>query len=223
MRGFVCGIAGALLLSAPMAGAQSSRGFSSASSDNDWSATQALTVGAGKSVLTGEVGWPGIAAQYLYGLDSRTDVGGRVAFNYGFMNTTIGLVGVDLQVPVRRFLMSNGKFDIEAHAAPGLTFYGNHGDALFGIGGPVGLLAAYRVDPRLTVDVGGDVPILLSLTNPTALFFGPLVGGGAEYQLENNLAVTAKVRVGPEFAIGNGGSGSQFAFQTLVGVAYAMR
>jgi hypothetical protein len=223
MRGIVvCGVAGALLFAAPIAGAQVSRGFPAGPSDGDWSATQARTVGAGNSVLTGEAGWPGMAAQYLYGLDPSTDIGARVAFNYGFMNTTIGLAGVDLQVPVRRFLATSGSLDIEAHASPGLTFYGNHGAMLFGIGGPIGALAAFRVDPRLTIDVAGDVPVLLSLTNPAALFFGPLVGAGAEYQLEKNLSLTAKVRVGPEFAIGNG-SGSRFAFQTIAGVAYGLR
>jgi opacity protein-like surface antigen len=103
-----------------------------------------------------------------------------------------------------------------------LTFYGNHGETLFGIGGPIGLLAAYRVDPHLTVDVGADIPILLSFASNSGVFFGPLVGAGAEYQIEKNLSVTAKVRVGPEFVIGNG-SGSQVAFQTIAGVAYALR
>src|SRR5207237_8681313 len=116
---------------------------------------------------------------------------------------------------VRRSLTTSGSFDIDAHAAPGLTFYGNNGQALVGIGGPIGVLAAYRIDPRLTVDVAGDLPILLSFTHPTAVFFGPLVGAGAEYQIEKNLSLTARVRVGPEFAVGNGGSGSQFAFQTI--------
>jgi hypothetical protein len=224
MRGVVvCGVAGAFLFAAPIARGQVSRGFPASPPDNDWSATQARTVGAGRSVVTGEAGWPGIAAQYLYGLDANTDIGARVAFNYGFVNTTIVLAGVDLQIPARKFLTTSGAFDIEAHVSPGLTFYGNHGEPIFGIGGPVGLLAAYHVDPRLTVDVAGEVPILLSFSNPTGVFFGPLVGAGAEYQLERNLSLTAKVRVGPEFAVGSGSSGSRFAFQTIAGVAYALR
>jgi hypothetical protein len=35
--------------------------------------------------------------------------------------------------------------------------------------------------------------------------------------------VTGKVRVGPEFAFDSGGGSSDFAFQTLIGVAYALR
>ena len=77
----------------------------------------------------------------------------------------IPLPGFDLQVPVRRYLGRSASFDIEAHASPGFTFYGNHGEAIVGIGGPIGVLAAYRVDPRLTIDVAAEVPILLSFAS----------------------------------------------------------
>ena len=223
MRAIVCGVAGAVLFAAPMAQAQVSRGFPGVPRESDWSATQARTVGAGQSVVTAEAGWPGIAAQYLFGLDPLTDIGARAAFNYGFQSTTITLPGFDLQVPVRRYLGRSASFDIEAHASPGFTFYGNHGEAIVGIGGPIGVLAAYRVDPRLTIDVAAEVPILLSFASNSGVFFGPLVGAGAEYQIERNLALTAKVRAGPEFAIGGGSTGSEFAFQTIAGVAYALR
>jgi hypothetical protein len=224
MRGIVvCGVAGALLFAAPTARAQVSRGFPASPSDNDWSATQGRTVGAGRNVVTGEAGWPGLAVQYLHGIDPRTDVGLRVGFNYGFENTTSSLVGLDVQVPVRRYLMKSGQFDIEAHVAPGLSFYGNHGEMLFGVGGPVGLVAAYQMDSKLTLSAGGDVPLLLSITHPFGFLFGPLVGVGAEYKIDKDLAVTGKVRVGPEFAFDSSGGSSDFAFQTLIGVAYALR
>jgi len=224
MRGIVYGVAGALLLAAPTAVAQVSRGFPAGPADRDnWSATQGRTVGADRNVVTGEAGWPGLAVQWLHGLDPVTDVGLRFGFNYGFENTTSSLVGVDLQAPVRRYLMRSGQFDIEGHVLPGITFYGNHGDMLFGITAPVGLVAAYQVDSRLTVSAGGDVPLLLSVTNPFGFLFGPLVGAGAEYRIDKDVAVTGKVRFGPEFAFDHNGGTSQFAFQTLVGVAYALR
>jgi len=224
MRGSICGVAGALLLAAPMAGAQVARNFPAGPADRDnWSATQGRTVGADRNVVTGEAGWPGLAVQWLHGLDPVTDVGLRFGFNYGFVNTTNSLVGVDIQAPVRRYLMRSGQFDIEGHILPGVTFYGNHGDMLFGVEAPVGLVAAYQVDQRLTVSAGGDVPLLLSITNPFGFLFGPLVGAGAEYRIDKDLAVTGKLRFGPEFAIESGGGSSQFAFQTLLGVAYALR
>jgi len=224
MRGSVLSVAFALFLAAPMAGAQVARNFPAGPADRDnWSATQGRTVGAERNVVTGDVGWPGLAVQWLHGLDGVTDIGLRFGFNYGFENTTNGLVGAELQAPVRRYLMKSGQFDIEAHALPGITFYGNHGDTLFGIEAPVGVVAAYEVDPKLTVSIGGDVPLLLSLTNPTGFLFGPLIGAGAEYRIEKDLAVTGKLRFGPEFAFDSSGGSSQFAFQTLVGVAYALR
>jgi hypothetical protein len=110
---------------------------------------------------------------------------------------------------------------------PGILFYGNNnrnqGGALFGIGGPIGLVLGLRVDPRLTLDVGADVPVLLSFTNPTGVMFGPQVGAGGEYLLDKNVAVTLRARVGPEFMVANGGTASQLGFTTLLGLAYNTR
>jgi hypothetical protein len=223
MRGIVCAALGALLV-APMAGAQVSRPFPGASS-TDWSATQGRTVGAGQNVLTGEAGWPGIAVQYLHGIDPLTDAGVRVQFNYGFVNTTNSLTGVDLQVPVRRYLArTSSGWDIEGHVLPGFTIYGNNGSTLFGLTTPVGITAALRIDPKLTVSAGADVPVLLSFVNPSpGLLFGALVGGGGEFKIDRDLAVNAKVRIGPAFAFDPDGASSDLGFQAMVGVAYAMR
>ena len=65
--------------------------------DTAWSATAGRTIGSGNSVVQAEVGWPGVSFTYLHGANERTDFGARVNFNYGFMNTTNSLTGVDLQ------------------------------------------------------------------------------------------------------------------------------
>lgn len=222
MRGIVCAALG-VLVAAPMARAQVSRSFPGGSSV-DWSATQGRTVGNGQNVLTGEAGWPGIAVQYLHGIDDLTDAGVRFQFNYGFANTTNSLTGVDLQVPIRRYLTrTSGGLDVEGHVLPGLTFYGNNGSTLFGLLAPVGITAAMKMDSKFTVSAGADVPIMLSITNPFGLVFGPLVGVGGEFKVDRDLAVNAKMRVGPEFAFQTGGASSDLGFQAVVGVAYAMR
>ena len=41
--------------------------------------------------------------------------------------------------------------------------------------------------------------MLISFSNPAGFVFGPQVGGGGEYLLDNNLAVTARVRVADEY------------------------
>lgn len=190
---------------------------------NNWSATAGRTVGIGNSVLQAEAGWPGIGFTYLHGTDVNTDVGFHVGFNYGFEGTTTSVAGLNLAVPFRHVLGQAGDTTFSFRTDPGLTIYGNHGSALVGVGGPIGVVAGFRIDPRLTLDVGADVPVLLSFSNPAGFLFGPQVGGGGEYLIENNLAVTARVRVGPEFGLNTAGTGSQTAFTTLIGLAYNTR
>ena len=82
---------------------------------------------------------------------------------------------------------------------------------------------AFRIDDRLTLDVGADLANLVSFSNPAGIIFGPMAGVGAEYKLDKDLAVTFRSRFGPEFAVVNGGSAGELAFQTLLGFAYNMR
>src|SRR5437868_6467582 len=182
--------------------------------DMNWTATAGRTVGNNNGVLHVEAGWPGIGFTYLKGLDEVTDLGFHVGFNYGFEGTTNSVVGLNLAVPFRRTLATlSPDATVAFRTDPGIAFYGNNnknqGGALFGIGGPIGVVAGWRIDPRLTLDVGADVPVLLTFSNPTGILFGPQIGAGGEYLVDRNLAVTLRARVGPEFAITNGGSASQ--------------
>ena len=193
--------------------------------DTAWSATAGRTVGSGNSVVQAEVGWPGVSFTYLHGANERTDFGARVNFNYGFMNTTNSLTGVDLQIPYRYRMTDapSGGINVVLQASPGLTLYSNHGSTLFGVGGPLGIVAGARMSESLTLDAGAEIPVLLSFTNPFGVVFGPLFGVGGEYMVDRNLMVTARVRMGPEFSLDHNGSNSQFGLQTLIGVAYNMR
>jgi len=65
--------------------------------------------------------------------------------------------------------------------------------------------------------------VLISFTNPFGVVFGPLVGVGGEYLVDRNLAVTARVRVGPEISLDHNGSSNQLGLQTMIGIAYNMR
>jgi hypothetical protein len=190
--------------------------------DGNWTATAGRTVGSGNAVLQAEAGWPGIGFTYLKGLDERSDVGLHVGFNYGLEGTTDSVAGVNVGVPYRRTLATTGDTDLAFHMQPGISLYGNDG-AMFGIGGPIGVVAGFRVSPPLTLDVGADFPVLISFSNPAGFRFGPQFGGGAEYLIDRNLAVTARVRVGPQFALESGGTSSQTGLVTLIGLAYNAR
>ena len=190
--------------------------------DANWTATAGRTVGTGNSVLQAEAGWPGIGFTYLKGLDERSDVGFHVGFNYGFEGTTNTVTGVNLAIPYRRTLATSGDTALAFRMEPGVSFYGNDG-VLFGIGGPIGVVAGFHVSTPLTLDVGADIPVLVSFSNPAGFMFGPQFGGGAEYLIDRNLAVTARVRIGPRFALDSAGTASQTAFVTLIGLAYNAR
>ncbi|HWE25573.1 MAG TPA: hypothetical protein VG496_16675 [Myxococcales bacterium] len=192
--------------------------------ETGWTATAARTVGSGNSVIQAEAGWPGLSFTFLHGADERTDWGGRVNLNYKYLNMDRNLTGVDLQVPIRYRLTDNGSgVNVAFQVSPGLTIYSNNGSAQFGIGGPFGVVIGTQVSDSVTVDGGVDIPVLLTVTNPFGVVFGPLVGVGGEYYVDRNLAVTARIRVGPEVTLDHTGSSSQVGVQTLIGVAYNMR
>jgi hypothetical protein len=188
----------------------------------NWTATAARTVGTGNTVLQVEAGWPGIGFTFLKGLDERSDIGFHVAFNYGFEGTTNSVSGVNLAVPYRRTLTSSGDTALAFHMEPGLTLYGHDG-LLVGIGGPIGVIAGFHVSNPLTLDVAADFPVLISFSNPTGVMFGPQFGAGVEYLIDRNLAVTARFRIGPQFAFASGDNKTQAAFTTLIGLAYNAR
>jgi len=192
-------------------------------SDYDWSATAGRTVGANSSVLQAEAGWPGIGFTYLKGVNASSDVGLHVGFNYGLEGTTNTTAGVNLAIPFRHTLAVVGDTAFAFETQPGVTLYGNNGGLLFGVGGPLGVVVGFKLSPQLTLDAAADVPVLISFSNPAGFLFGPQVGGGGEYLIDRDVAVTARVRVGPEFALNTAGHGSQTAFQTLIGLAYNIR
>jgi hypothetical protein len=191
-------------------------------STRNWSATGAETVGTGNNVAQAEAGWPGFNITYLRGLDPIDDIGVKVGFNYSFEGTSNTTAGFNLAVPFRRTISRGPALNIGARIEPGITFYDNQG-TLFGVGGPIGIVAGLRVDPFLLLTAGLDVPVLLSFTHPFGLAFGPQAGVGGEYQIDRDVAITARFRVGPEFAITSRGTGTDATFLALVGLAYNMR
>jgi hypothetical protein len=198
-----------------------------AQTDGDWSATAARTIPPGQNVLQLEAGWPGVSLAWLHGQTRNSDVGGRLSFLYGFEGTTRTIAGLQLQVPYRHLLLGGADFfGLAAHVDPGFTVYWHNADrggTEPGIGAPIGLVAGFRIDSRLTLEAGADFPIFLSFVHPLGLFLGPQVGGGAEYHIQPNLAVTLRARFGPNFAAANGDTSTNFAFSTLLGLAYNMR
>jgi hypothetical protein len=193
----------------------------------DWTATAARTVGSGNSVLQAEAGWPGIGFTWLKGMDERSDLGLHIALNYGFEGTSSTATGFNLAVPYRRTLGTMGDTAFAFEMQPGISIYKNNdvnnNGVLFGVGGPIGVVAGFHVSPPLTLDLAAEVPVLISFSNPAGFLFGPQFGGGGEYLIDRNLAITARLRIGPRFALDSAGTAAQTGFVTLIGLAYNAR
>ena len=215
-------VAAAALLIPGTARAQLDASTSLGGADANWTATAGQTVGTGNAVLHAEAGWPGVGFTYLKGMNESTDLGFHIGFNYGLEGTTNGLAGVNLAVPYRRLLGRSGDTTLAFRTDPGVSFYSDAGLRV-GVGGPLGLVAGLKVDPRLTLDLGADVNTLVSFTNSAGVLFGPQFGGGAEFLIDQNLAVTARLRAGPEFLLTSHGSSSQVGVTGLIGLAYNAR
>jgi opacity protein-like surface antigen len=209
----------AVLLSASAASAQMETSVSSTGESPGWSATAGRTAGYGNSVLQAEAGWPGIGFTYLKGIDERSDLGLHLGFNYGFEGTSNTVSGFNIAVPYRRTLATSGDTSFAFEMQPGISIYSNKG-AMVGVGGPIGVVAGLQVSPQLVLDLAAEVPVLITFSNPAGVLFGPQFGGGGEYFIDRNLAVTARIRVGPRFALDSAGSATQTGFVTLIGLAY---
>jgi hypothetical protein len=145
-----------------------------------------------------------------------------VGLNYGLAGTHQRMNGINLAVAYRHTLGGVGDTAFAIEMQPGLFLYSNDGP-LVGVGGPIGVVAAFKIKQRVTLDLGVEVPVLLSFSNPTGFFFGPQFGGGGEFLLDRNLAVTLRFRLGPEFALNTDTTSTTLGFSALLGLAYNMR
>ena len=70
----------------------------------------------------------------------------------------------------------------------------------------------------MIINASFDLPLYFTFGDFNAFYIPLLFGGGVEYLIQPNLAITGKVKVGPTF-VTNGG-GTNFTLYVLAGVAY---
>jgi hypothetical protein len=184
-----------------------------------WTVESANTVGAGANVFAAAVGYPGLDLRLIHGLDSTTDVNARVGFNYAFEGLTQGTrfeftaqVGIRKElVPVGSHMKLSGRFD------PGIIIAASPGQ--FGLKIPFGLELGIPLNQQLILNASIDLPLFFTFGDVNAFYIPLLFGVGGEYLLQSNLAVTAKLKLGPTWGTGDA-SGSAFTLYALVGAAY---
>jgi hypothetical protein len=184
-----------------------------------WSVQSGNTVGAGANVFAGAVGFPGLDLALIHGLDATTDVNARIGLNYAFEGVTQGTrFEFTAQVGIRKELLTLGRnMKLSGRFDPGIIVAASPGQ--FGLKIPFGLELGIPLSEPLLLNASLDLPLFFTFGDVNAFYIPLLFGVGAEYLIQPNMALTAKVKVGPTWGTGDA-SGSFFTLYALVGLAY---
>ena len=127
-----------------------------------WSVYSGYTLGAGNTVLAGQVGWPGISATVLHGVTSNFDIGGRFGFNYGLEGMVRQVVpGLRLQGVARINLLDQQRLGLALEFAPGPIFYFRRAFTQVGMTLPIKLSLGIPVGSAIMINAGLDVPMFV--------------------------------------------------------------
>jgi hypothetical protein len=195
-----------------------------AAGDAPWTVEAGKTVGDGQTVVWGTAGFPGIGVDLVHGIDPLTEIGGRFAFDYGQAGIVNNCctVGLDFQFLLRRNFFDNGKIFIAGTFDPGIQLSFPSGATIFGISFPVGVQFGFPISQQLTVSASFDLAMYANFSSgfyPGYVGIPILFGGGLEYLLQKNLALTFNLKLGPTILTYSGAS-AQFTLYALVGIAY---
>jgi len=190
----------------------------SSTGSHRWSVQSAETVGPGANVGVFQAGFPGVDLMLIHGLDSTTDVNAHVGLNYAFEGlTTASRFEFTAQVGIRKELLTfGGNIKLSGRFDPGILIAASPGQ--FGLKIPIGLELGIPLSSVMIVNGSFDLPMYFTFGDFNAFYVPLLFGGGIEYLIQPNLAITGKVKVGPTF-VTNGG-GTNFTLYVLIGVAY---
>ena len=179
-------------------------------SSSGFSGGEVTSVLSGKSlgggtVLHGQVGFPGLSLALLTSASEKLDVGGRVSFLYAYEGITRvpSTPGIKLQGVLRLQLLDRGKINFGLRFSPGIFFYSFPlpGWTETGLALPLDLALGIALAPPLMFNVGLDVPMFVAFGPVGGLAVPVLIGGGLEYALDPQLAVTFNLRVGPSVPV----------------------
>jgi hypothetical protein len=208
-------------------------GVASAQEGGGGSWTYGAPLGAGRSAIYGDFGWPGIDIGYMSGLNDRMDLAGFFAFNYGLEGDPSPFnsgtwPGIRLGGTLKYLVARNGRADISVDFSAAFISYFKDGDTLLGVSLPVPqLVIGLPITPVLLINFGIRIPWAVGvLTGNGQSNFAMLVpiqpGAGMEFALDSRLSFTFNFRVGPIIEDVNGTTTTDAAFDALVGVTYRL-
>ncbi len=211
-----------------------------------WSVVGALTAPINVNLVEAAVGWPGLHAAFRRGISKELEMGAQFSVNYGVEGMVGAVVpGLKFQFLLRYKFFDNGKLSLAARFEPGPLFYfytsanintcaidqfgnlvcGRSTSAVGGFALPLGMRLGIAASSAINIGVSFDLPLWFSFGR-TAIFYAPiLMGLGAEYFLQSNLALTFAVKMGPTLSSSgpttfNPNGAAIFTFESKLGVGY---
>jgi hypothetical protein len=154
------------------------------------------------------------------------DIGAKFGFDYALLNDVSNFVGeVDIrgQFVARLALLDTGKINFGLEFQPGVVVEFLTGGPYLGLILPVSGKLGFPITDVVMLNAAIDVPFFLRFSGGQVAL-ALLFGGGVEYLLEQNLALTFNLRFGPVMWFSNNGFGgvTDFGMNALIGVAYKM-
>ncbi len=189
-----------------------------------WTVLTGETVGTNVTAVHVQAGWPGISATLLHGYTPTVDLGGIFSFNYGYEgDVNVVHPGLKLQGYGKATLLDDPKYNLGVWFAPGFLtyFFGGFVGTLVGIAFPTGLVFGLPVASNVNVAFNFDLPMFVTFGDFGSFTVPILFGGGVEYFLEKNMALTFNFRAGP-MIFAKSGFGTDFALQAQMGLAFKL-
>jgi len=168
----------------------------------------------GDNMIYGEVGWPELVFGFQHGMSDKVDLGFRFSLIYGFDYTDVTALGLGMRVPIRITPVRTGKVSFQIRFEPGLKFdhfggncgrlglgcdyFGALGGGLaFGLWIPLAFDVGIHITREATLSFGMEMPTYVNFTNGVYGNIPLLFGPGFEYDINDQMAVGANVKVGP--------------------------
>jgi hypothetical protein len=173
-----------------------------------WTVDSGETVGNGENVFRAQAGYPGIWLDFVHGIDSTWDIGGRFGFNYSFEGALsfgnvpgcgdFGIscpgylasgIGLNFQALIRKTIGEIGHYKVALTFDPGLMLY-FPSEALVntatiaGIMLPLGAQIGFPVNNKLVFNASFELPMFITFSDGLSndgrggAFYLPLLFGG---------------------------------------------
>lgn len=164
-----------------------------------WGVVTARTLAPGANLLVGEVGFPAVSVSYLHGLRSGLNLGGRVGFAWGVEGLLGSVVpGARAQFLLKLRFVDDERVSFGMTFEPGFLAYSSYVQGpRYGLVLPLGFKLGIAASSALAVGINVDFPLWIEFGNFGGVNVPILTGAGVEYFLTSQLALFAKVQVGP--------------------------